>query len=109
MTPVLTFGDYVVTFEAEPEEVPLNKHFKDCGWTPNEIRKLRGSAWFSAKVCIFKDAEELATEYLGCCCYKTSKEFYTTYRGDYFADMVLACAEQIGDPVLIQQVKASLR
>lgn len=107
-TPVKNFGDYIVTFEAEPEvDVRMRTHFiKECGWTERQYRKIKDCAWFSAKVSIWKAGKELATEYLGCCCYTTEEEFYTTYEGAYFADMVRTCANEINDPVLTQTVDA---
>ena len=105
--PVKVFGDYVVCFEDEIEEIPARSHFiKQCGWTESQFRGIKGYAWFSAKVSIWKDGSELTSEYLGCCCYKEASEFYTTYVGDYFLDMVRDCARAIADPELTEQVAA---
>lgn len=104
--PVRVFGDYVVCFEAEPEDMSMHRHFvKQCGWTPAQYRKIKDFAWFSAKVTLWKDGKELACEYLGACCYKTEEEFYTTYEGDYFADMVWTCAREAGDRSLLAVVE----
>lgn len=106
-TPVKVFGDYVVCFEAEPEEIGMRHHFiKECGWTDAQYRRIKNSAWFSAKVAVWRNGKELATEYLGCCCYTTEEEFWTTYEGDYFADMVHSCALEIKDPVLTFSVNS---
>jgi len=106
-TPIKVFGDYVVCFEAEPEDISMRRHFiKECGWTESRYRKIKNYAWFSAKVSVWKDAKELATDYLGACCYKTKEVFYTTYVGDYFADMVNNCAEEIKDPLFTHAVDA---
>lgn len=104
-TPVKTFGDYFVTFEAMPEEIGAWTHFiKECDWTESQFREIKDLPFFCAKVCIFKDGDEMATEYLGCCSYHTEREFYTTYAGDYFSDMVHTCAESIGDAALTTMV-----
>ena len=106
-TPIKVFGDYVVCFEAEPETLSMRHHFiKECRWTEAQYRKIKDFAWFSAKVTIWKDAKELAANYLGTCCYLTEEDFYTVYKGDYFADKVRECAREINDPALTQAVKA---
>lgn len=103
--PIKVFGDYVVCFEAEPEDVGMRHHFvKECGWTDAQYRKIKDCAWFSAKVTIWCDGKELATDYLGCCSYTTEEEFYTRYEGDYFADMVHECASEIQDQTLTAAV-----
>ncbi len=105
--PVKTFGDFVVTFEAQPEEMSARTHFvKECGWTESQFRKIKDLPFFCAKVAIWKEGEELAAEYLGCCSYLTVREFYTRYEGDYFADMVHTCADTIGDADLMTMVNA---
>lgn len=108
MIPVKTFGDYVVCFEAEPEtNINMRSHFiKECGWTVSQYRRIEKFAWFSARVSIWKDGKELAEEFLGGCSYQTSREFFTTYEGDYFCDMVRTCAREIGDPALMRVVDA---
>lgn len=105
--PVKVFGDYVVCFNAGEEDISARKHFtKDCGWTAGQFAKIARFAWFCAEVSLWKDGEELACEYLGACSYKTSEEFYTRYAGDYFADMVLTCADTVGDEALTAAIKA---
>lgn len=99
--PVLNFGDFTVCFSAEEEEMSAEDHFiNECGWTEKQFCKIEDFPFFCAKVSIWKDGEELASDYLGCCSYKTEKEFYTRYRSDYFADMVSACVGQIDNPAL---------
>ena len=106
-TPILSFGDYFVTFEAQEEEISMREHFvKECGWSAAEFRKIKDCAWFCAAVRLFKDGEEIDCEYLGCCSYKTEKEFYTRYKGDYFADMVHALAGNSKDAALLSDVKS---
>lgn len=105
--PVLNFGEYTICFEAQEEDVSARRHFiTECGWSEKEFARLRRFAWFCATVSLWKDGEELNCEYLGCCSYKTTAEFYTRYRGDYFADMVLANAEATKDTALIEQASA---
>ena len=106
-TPVITFSDYVFCFDAEPEQESSKTHFIGfCGWTPQQFARIRNYPFFCAKVSCWKDGEELSTDYLGACCYKTESAFYKTYRGDYFADMVRTCADETGDTELIAQVDA---
>lgn len=106
-TPVLHFGDFYVCFEAMEEDRSARSHFiKECGWTPAQFRKIEGFDWFCACVSIVKDGETVARDYLGACSYRNAKEFYTTYRGDYFADMVQGCADYVNDPDLTLMVGA---
>ena len=78
-----------ILFDAEEEYISMRQHFiKECGWTESQYRKIKDCAWFCAKVSAWKNGEELASTYLGCCCYKTVEEFYTKYHDDYFAQMV---------------------
>jgi hypothetical protein len=44
--------------------------------------------WFCAKVTASKNGIELADDYLGGCCYNSAEEFCTTYKEDYYRDMV---------------------
>ncbi len=98
MTPVLAIDDVIITFEAQEEEMSARTHFiKECGWTESQFRKIKDYPFFCAKVSAWKDGKELATEYLGCCSYKTEEEFYTTYKSDYFADMVIAVLLESGN------------
>lgn len=92
MIPVLSIDDYIITFSDEEEEMSARQHFiKDCGWTESQYRKIKNFAWFCAKVSVWKDGKVLAEEYLGACSYESAEQFYTTYKGDYFADMVAEC------------------
>lgn len=107
MVPVKAFGDYVACFEAHPEEdISMRKHFiKEFGWTESQFRKIKDFEWFRVEASIWKDGKELATEHLGGCCYKTEEEFYTTYAGDYWADMVHAAAYAVADADLFAMVE----
>lgn len=44
-------------------------------------------AWFCAKVTASREGVELATDYLGGCCYDSPRQFCTEADG-YYADMV---------------------
>jgi hypothetical protein len=101
-TPIINFGEYTFCFDAEDEDISMREHFiAECGWSQKDYARIRDYAWFCAKVTVWKDGEELGSDYLGACCYKTEKQFYTTYKGDYFADMVRECAGETKDPALI--------
>lgn len=100
-TPVLTLGDFVVCFDAIDEDQSARDHFiRVCGWTPEQFRPIKDYPFFTAKVSVWRDGEELASDYLGACSYKTESEFYTRYRSDYFADMVGTCVSEANDPEL---------
>lgn len=101
MKPVKVFGEYVVCFEALPEDEPMRRHFINfCGWTPAQFRKIKDFQWFCARVSLWRDGVQLAYDYLGRCCYTTADEFWIEHQGDYFADMVRECAHQVNDPGL---------
>ena len=107
MTPVKTFGDYAVCFEAKDEHTSARHHFiNECGWSPEEFKSIRSYAWFCARVSLWKDGKELGAEYLGCCSYRTESAFYKRYAGDYFADMVRILADRTEDAELIGRVDA---
>jgi hypothetical protein len=90
-----TMDGFGIVFEAEPEDISMRDHFiRECGWTESQFRKIRDFKWFRARVSAWKNGVELASEYLGACCYKTVKEFYTTYHDEYFAQMARECVEQ---------------
>jgi hypothetical protein len=97
-TPVLTFGDYVVCFDALKEYQSARDHFiRECGWTPEQFRMIKDLPFFTAKVSIWRDGDELASDYLGACSYKTESEFYTLYCSEYFADMVGECVKEVDE------------
>jgi hypothetical protein len=99
--PIFNLACFTVCFEAEEEEISARQHFiKECGWTESQFRAIKNYPFFCAKVSIWHDGKELASDYLGCCSYKTESEFYTRYRSDYFADMVSNCVDQISNPEL---------
>lgn len=84
-----TVDGFGILFDAEDEHQSMRHHFiKECGWTESQYRKIKDCAWFSAKVSAWKNGEELASTYLGACCYETVEEFYTEYHDDYFAQMM---------------------
>ena len=84
-----TVEGFGILFDAEEEYISMRQHFiKECGWSESHYRRIQNYAWFCAKVSAWKNGEELASEYLGCCCYETVEEFYTKYHDHYFAQMV---------------------
>lgn len=88
--PLFEQEGFIICFEALPE-VDMTMHhlfIYECDWSEEEYLEIADYAWFCAKVSAWKDGIEVATDYLGACSYKTIKEFYTTYKDDYFADMV---------------------
>lgn len=103
--PVKVFGDYVICFEAEPEDTDMRSHFiRKCRWTEEEFSAIENNPWFSAKVSLWQDAKEITAEYLGACCYERVEQFYTDYEGDYFADMVCTCAHETKDAMFIELI-----
>lgn len=46
--------------------------------------------WFAVEVCASREGVELASDYLGGCCYSSAADFVTA--GDYWPDM---CAEAV--------------
>ena len=90
MIPIRTHKGIIICFEAEEEDRSMRQHFiKECGWSEKEYNRLKGSAWFCAKVSAWKGGEELAAEYLGACCYEEESDFWQE-KGGYFDDMVQA-------------------
>ena len=84
-----TVAGFGILFKAEPEEMSMRQHFiKECGWKESWYRKIKNCEWFCARVSAWKNGEELASAYLGACCYKSVEEFYTEYHDDYFAQMM---------------------
>ena len=79
---------FEIKFYACEEIMSLEDSFD---YTDEEMSKLlqdidRGNlCWFMAKVTASKEGVELATEYLGTCCYKSALEFISD---DYYQDMV---------------------
>ena len=90
-----TVDGFGILFDTEEEDRSMRQHFiKECGWTESQYQKIKNHAWFSAKVTAWKDGIELASTYLGACCYKNVEEFYTKYKDDYLADMIKGVVAQ---------------
>jgi hypothetical protein len=105
-TPIFNLGQFTVCFDAEPEYISARHHFiKECGWTESQFRSIKDYPFFCARVSIWLDGVELASDYLGACSYKTEAEFYTRYRSDYFADMVSQCVSEANNPELTEAHK----
>jgi len=100
MKKIETIDGFEIYFEALPEDLALSDIFDD---SVTNIKRLASDidagrkAYFCAKVTANKNGIELATDYLGACCYKSEDEFYIKYHNDYFLDMannVIAEAKQ---------------
>lgn len=91
MKKVISYEGFDIYFEAEKEMEPMRQHFIGvCGWSKEDYASLVAtkSKWFAAHVVAKKGGVELGEAYLGCCCYNSHKEFYTTYFDCYFKDMM---------------------
>jgi hypothetical protein len=78
-----------VYFEAMEEDTSMRRIFiEECGWTEEAFAAIAHFDWFIAKVTVRRDGVEKGAAYLGGCCYEDASEFYTTYKDDYFKDMV---------------------
>lgn len=96
MKPVQVIGELVVCFESLPADCDMENHFiNDCKWSEEEFSEISEFAWFTAKVSVWKDGQELACEYLGACCYENEEDFYTKFKDDYYSDMVKTCLDEI--------------
>ena len=105
MTPLFEQEGFIICFTAEEEEINMRHHFiTECGWTAKQYRRIKNFLWFCAKVSAWKDGKELGSSYLGCCSYKTIEAFYTTYRNDYFADMVKESIDEAKRSIVPQGV-----
>jgi hypothetical protein len=105
MIPVKILGKYVVMFNALPEEQDARNHFiEECGWSEERFDEIQLYDWFMAEVSIWLDAERVAVDYLGACCYEQSSDFIKQADG-YFGDMVLTCCNQVRDPELGKQAR----
>ena len=83
-----TEGDLVIVFTPETEYKDMESHFRnECGWTARQYQDIEDCAWFCAKVAVYHGDKELATEYIGCCCYERIEDFYTKYKDEYYAQM----------------------
>lgn len=103
--PVKIFGNYVVTFEATPDDRSMERHFiRDCGWTAEQFAEIEDYEWFVAWVSLFKDGELLSFDCLSGCCYEVEEDFYKKFAADYFSDMVHGCAALVPDSDLQKQV-----
>lgn len=108
--PVIAIGEYIVTFSAEEEEINPRHHFiKECGLTEAQYRRIKDFPFFCAKVSVWKDGKCLNDQYLGACSYESEEQFYTTYRGDYFHDMVVTAFEELGLLEMAKQAHLLLR
>jgi hypothetical protein len=81
---------FTVRFYACEETDDPRGHFATGSDSDDEetIRKIYDGelTWFCAEVTASKEGVELGADYLGACCYETTKDFVTA--GDYYEDMV---------------------
>lgn len=81
--------NYTVRFEALVEHLSLEDTMDENLIEDTAARINSGElVHFCAKVSLWFDGTELATEYLGSCIYESFEEFHTTYKTGYFHDMV---------------------
>ncbi len=87
-----TINGFDIAFYALPEDSSPEGMFSsgDDQADKDLIQKIYNGTytWFIAKVTASKEGIELGTDYLGGCCYTSEQEFCTTYRNDYYMDMV---------------------
>lgn len=78
-----------VFFTALEEFGTIDDHFEPKYVKPTLRKLVNGDlVLFCAKVHVEKAGIEVGEDYLGMCIYSTAEEFYTTYKKDYFNDMV---------------------
>jgi len=77
MTYTFETARFKVTVTAEPEHDDPRDHF--CGpYQDYEVLKGINSGrymWFCAKATVYCDGREVATDYLGACCYSSFDDF----------------------------------
>jgi hypothetical protein len=91
MKKITNFKGFDIYFEPLKELTSMRKHFlEECDWSKKDYEALTATKpkWFIARVVAKKGGIELGEEFLGGCCYRSHKEFYTTYFGDYFKGMM---------------------
>ncbi|MDA8651628.1 hypothetical protein N9L75_03540, partial [Porticoccaceae bacterium] len=79
-----SYEGFDICFEAGKECVPMRKHFvEECGI-------------------------ELGADSLGCCCYNSYEDFYTTYFGCYFKDMMKRAVDEAKNrlPAVLRDLKS---
>ena len=111
MKKVASYEGFDIYFEAGKECVPMRKHFvEECGWSKEEYASLIASKpkWFSAHVFAMKCGIELGADSLGCCCYNSYEDFYTTYFGCYFKDMMKRAVDEAKNrlPAVLRDLKS---
>jgi hypothetical protein len=84
---------FKITVTAEPEHDDPRDHFCDP-YQDYEVLKGINSGrytWFCAKATVYCDGREVATDYLGACCYSSFDDFR---RDGYFYDMIRAVCRE---------------
>jgi hypothetical protein len=93
MTYTFETARFKVTVTAEPEHDDPRDHFCDP-YQDYEVLKGINSGrfmWFCAKATVYCDGREVATDYLGACCYSSFDDFR---RDGYFYDMIRAACRE---------------
>lgn len=88
---------FLIVFSTRPEEISPREWFGT--FDDDLVRMLEDGTmcWFTARVEAQREGITLATEYLGCCDYKTPKDFVEQKDG-YYAQMVkdaIGCARVV--------------
>lgn len=89
-----------IEFDPQQEEISPLEMFEDAAdveMVCNDYENGNMAAWFCAHV-IVKYKGFAADEYLGCCSYKSFKEF-TTADNDYYMIMINQCIQQINKEI----------
>ena len=90
----------IIEFEPQEEEIsPVDQFDNEAAAQKICDRYNNGflEAWFCAKVTVkYKGLEE--DDYLGCCSYKSFKQF-TDGITDYYGDMINTCIDQINKDI----------
>jgi hypothetical protein len=78
---------FQIVFSVTEEYTPIADHFEadDVSEIISDIEE-GNLLWFVARVQAFKNGIELASDYLGGCCYKSYSDFVA--QNDYYADMI---------------------
>lgn len=82
-----TIDGFDITFSVGPEDMAPDWDFETDADRDELLRKIENGTflWFVAKVTASKNGIELASDYLGGCCYESTDEFI---EDAYYFDMV---------------------
>jgi len=88
-----------IEFTPENEDTDIAGQFEDedVKWVQDQYNSGNEAAWFCAKIEVkYKGIE--GTDYLGCCSYKSFKQFQSDGSG-YYVDMINQCINQINSDI----------